>query len=145
MKVVLLKDVATQGKKDDIIEVSDGYARNYLFRLGLAEACNDQIIKQMDAKKKKEREVKEQERQVARRLAQEIKTRSVVISAKKGEGGRLFGSVTSQEIIDALNKQGYSFEKKIVVLPSPLKTIGEYSVTLKLYAEISTTLKVIVE
>lgn len=145
MKIILLKDVKAQGKQGDVIEVSDGYGRNFLIRQGLGKIATPEICKQVETEKAKEKERKIQEKADAEALAKSFEGKKVHISAKKGENGRLFGSVTSQEIADAINKLGYSIDKKDVSLPSPIKQIGEYKITVRLYAETFATILVVVE
>lgn len=145
MKVVLLKDVQGTGKKDSIAEVSDGYARNFLIKKGLAIAATPQLIQKLNDAAMLEKHKKEEEKQAALDLAASLKGKKVVITAKKGEKGKLYGSVTSQEIADELNKIGYSIDKKDISLETPIRQTGEYSASIKLYAEISVHIKILVE
>lgn len=145
MKVVLLKDVQGTGKKDSIAEVSDGYARNFLIKKGLAIVATPQLIQKLNDAAMLEKHKKEEEKQAALDLASSLKGKKVVITAKKGEKGKLYGSVTSQEIADELNKIGYSIDKKDISLETPIRQIGEYSASIKLYAEISVHIKILVE
>lgn len=145
MKVILLKDVKAQGKKDDIIEVSDGYGRNFLIKQGLAKVATPEICKQIDAQRAKEAAQKVQAKKDAMDIAKSFEGKAVVVKGKCGENGKLFGSITSQEVCDAINKLGYNIEKKDISLPSPIKMLGEYVITVKLYAEVSATVKLIVE
>lgn len=145
MKVVLLKDVQGTGKKDSIVEVSDGYARNFLIKKGLAVVATPQLIQKINDAAANEKHKREEEKQSAMDLATSLKGKKVVITAKKGEKGKLYGSVTSQEIADALNKIGYSIDKKDISLETPIRQTGEYGASVKLYAEISVHIKILVE
>lgn len=143
MKVIFNADVRGQGKKGEMKEVSDGYARNFLLPKGLAvEATQDNLntMKQRDAAKKKQIE-----REKAAALENSKKLESVVvkITAKAGDSGRLFGSVTSKEIADALAKQhGIEIEKNKIVQAEPIKSFGSYEVKCKFGYEISGVIRV---
>ena len=142
MQVVLLKDVKGSGKKGEIVKVSDGYARNYLFKQGLAKEASSVAINENKQQKEASAFHKSVVIANANALAKVIKTKSVTLKVKCGENGKIFGSVTSQEIADELEKQGVKLEKKKIVLPSPIKTIGSYTLTAKIYPEISANFKV---
>lgn len=145
MKVVLLQDVKGQGKKGDIKEVNEGYARNFLIKKGLAEAAtavklNDITQKQAAAAYHKAEEVK-----AMQLLSAELKGKSFTVKIKAGQGGKVFGSVTGANISEALLAAGYNVDKKKIVLDSPIKNLGEYDVNLKLMEGISTKIKITVE
>ena len=143
MKVILLEDVKSQGKKGDIINVSDGYARNFLFPSGKAQEANAQNITTASQKKNAIVHQKEVELAAARELSRQIKTLAITIKAKSGEGGRLFGSITSKEIATELKAEhNIEIDKKKIVLNDIIKTLGSYTVEIKLYANVSTTLTV---
>lgn len=145
MKVILLKDVKGVGKKDEIINTSDGYARNFLFPRKLAEEATDNNIHRVNLKNEAERKRKLEETEKAQTLAKELKNKVINIKTKSGEGGRLFGSITSKDISEEIKKQlSFEIDKKKLVMDS-IKQLGEYTVELKLYPEISTTIKIIVE
>lgn len=145
MKVILQQDVKGHGKKGQLVEVSDGYARNYLIPRKLAlPATTDNVnnAKQQEAARLRRLE---QEKEAAREVASRLEGVMVKITAKAGEGGRLFGSVTSAEISDALQKQhDIMIEKNKLVLDEHIKAFGTYSVRCKLGHEISGTVNVIV-
>lgn len=145
MKVILLKDVKGQGKKNEVIEVSDGYGRNFLIKNGLATVATSTQINSINISKAAEEKRKAAEKAEAVKLAKELETKTVVVEIKTGETGKLFGALNTQAISDALKKQGIDLDKKKIVLSDPIKTVGEYTITVKPYAEVSAKLKVIVK
>ena len=142
MKVILLQDVRGKGKKGQMLEVSDGYARNYMLPRKLAtEATPDAVnTMRMNDKAKQEREAKE--RAEAMEISKRMKGFTVTVTAKGGGAGRLFGSVTNQEIADALAKTGIKLDKRKITIAEPIKNVGTYTVTCKLGYEISAPLTV---
>ena len=143
MKVILLKDVKKLGKVGDVIEASDGYARNYLFPRGLAKEGTSGNIKERDKKKAAEDKRKDEEKEEAKQLANKIGELTVKVVTKGGEGGRLFGSVTSKDIADQLEEQHkISIDKKKIQLDGSLKEVGLFNINIKLYPEIVASLKV---
>ena len=145
MKVILLKDVKGQGKKNDVIEVSDGYGRNFLIKNGLATVATSTQVNSINISKASEEKRKAAEKAEAIKLAKELETKTVVVEIKTGETGKLFGALNTQAIADALKKQGVDIDKKKIVLSDPIKSVGEYTITVKPYAEVSAKLKVIVK
>ena len=145
MKVVLLKDVKGSGKKGEIVNVSDGYARNFLLKQGLAKEANASAINENKQQKEASAYHKSVEIANAKELANVLKTKTVNLKVKCGENGKIFGSITSQEISSALEKQGIALDKKKIVLQNPIKTVGSYSITAKIYPEIQATFKVVVD
>ena len=145
MKVILQQDVKGHGKKGQTVEVSDGYARNYLIPRKLAlVATADNLNNAKQQEKAKLRRI-EQEKDLAREVAAKLEAVVVKVTAKAGEGGRLFGSVTSAEISDALFKQhDIVIEKNKLVLDEHIKTFGAYTIKAKLGHEISGSVNVIV-
>lgn len=144
MKVILLSDVKGAGKKGEVINASDGYARNFLFPRKLAQEATEANMNVLNQKKEAERRKKLAETEAAQRLADELKGKEVKIRAKSGENGRLFGSITSKDIAEALNAQ-YKIDvdkKKIVV--ETIRSVGVYEAEVKLYPEISTKIKVVI-
>lgn len=142
MKVILLQDVKAQGKKGEIINVADGYARNYLIKNGLATeatAAGVNSIKIANAAADHRRAVEKAE---AQELAKKIEGTTVTVKLKVGENGKLFGALNTQSIADALAECGLHVDKKKVVISEPIKSLGEYTVTVKPYAEVSAKLKV---
>jgi len=143
MKVILKQDVKSLGNKDDIVEVSDGYARNYLLPKGLAVEAKEGFIKEIKLRKDAEKKRKDKELKQAKDLANKIKGAVVTIKSKAGESGKLFGSITSMDIAEAIKKQlKLDIDKKKINLPEAIKTKGEKEVELKLYPGVSTTIKV---
>ncbi len=137
MKVVLLQDVKAQGKKDDIVEVSEGYARNFLFPKKLAIPADAKAINDIKNKKSSEAHKVELERQAAKELAEKLNQASVKIKAEAGSDGRFYGAVTSKDIAEALKKLGFEVDKRKIVLDAPIKAFGTYKIDIKLYQEIS--------
>ena len=134
MKVILTADVKGKGKKGDLIEVSEGYGRNFLMPRGLAELAT---ADNLNVKKAHARKVA-LEQQAAREAAEKLKESPVKVPAKGGAGGRLFGAVTSKEIAEELNRQyGLSVPKQKIVLEEPIKTFGVHRVKAKLYQDIA--------
>lgn len=137
MKVVLLQDVRAQGKKGDIITVSDGYARNFLFPKKLAVEADAQALNDQKNKEEARKFKAETERAAARELADKLKDLTVLIHAQHGEDGRLYGSVTSKDIAEATKAQhGIELDKRKLVLPEIIKAYGTYQLDVKLYPEI---------
>jgi large subunit ribosomal protein L9 len=146
MKVLLLQDVKAQGKKGEIINVSDGYAKNFLFPRNLAKEATAQVISEVKAKNDSAAYKKETERKAALELAEKIKDAVIVFKTTGGEDGRLYGAVTTKDVAEKINSQlGLAIDKKKIVLSDNIKRTGEYSVKIKLYPEISVELKIIVE
>ena len=145
MKVVLTADVKGQGKKNDIVNVSDGYARNYLIKNGLAVEATANMVNSIGIAKAADEHRKAVERAEAQELAKRISGMTVTVKIKVGETGKLFGSLNTQAVSDALKKEGIDIDKKKIVLPDVIKSVGVYDVTVKPYAEISTKIKVKVE
>lgn len=144
MKLILLKDVKGQGKKGQVVNVSDGYARNFLLPRGLAKEATDSNMHILNRQNEAERKKKLAETEAAQKTAEELRNKEIKISAKAGDGGRLFGAITSKDIAVELKKQ-YKVEidkKKIV--SDTIKQLGTYDVEIKLYPEISTKVKVVI-
>lgn len=145
MKVILLQDIKGTGKKGDIINTSDGHARNYLFPRGLAKEASDSNIRELSHQKLSEDKRKAAELAAAQELAKTIEALNVVIKSKAGEGGRLFGAITSKEISEVLDsKHGIKVDKKKISLTS-IKSVGVMDVEIKLHQKVNAKLKVNVE
>ena len=145
MKVILQQDVKGQGKKGQLIEASDGYARNFLLPRKLAVLATPEAMNTMQQQEKAKRAQEAAERAAALEIAEKLKECNVKIAAKAGQGGRLFGSVTSKEISDALKAQfGMDIAKTKIVLPDPIKAFGGYQVKCKLGYEVSGIINVTV-
>ena len=146
MKVILLQDVKGKGKKGQLLEISDGYARNFLLPRKLAvEATADAMnTKKMNDKAAAEKEAKE--RAEALEISKQLRETTLVVTAKGGGAGRLFGSVTNQEIAEALKaKTGINLDKRKIVIADPIKSVGTYTVQCKLGYEITAPLSVKIE
>lgn len=144
MKVILLQDVKNMGKKGDVIEASDGYARNFLFPKKLAEQANGNNLHVLNAKKENERKKKLAELEEAQKLAGELKGKEIMIKAKVGDSGRLFGAITNKDVAGLINTQfKLAIDKKKVVM-NTIKVAGTYDVEIKLYPEVTTKMKVII-
>jgi len=146
MKVLLTQDVKGQGKAGQVVNVSDGYAHNFLFPKGLAKEATAENLNAVKMKNNAAAHRIEMEKQEAQALAKKIGALEVEINVKAGENGKLFGSITSKEIADALLSQHkIDLDKKKIVLKDHIKDTGEYTVPVKLYAEVSAKLKVTVK
>ena len=143
MKVILTQDVRGQGKRGQMIEVSDGYARNFLLPRKLAQEATADNINTMRMNDKATQERQAKERAEALELRNRMKDVTVVVTAKGGGAGRLFGSVTNTEVSEALAKQaGVQLDKRKIVLDEPIKSVGVYTVKCKLGYEINAELKI---
>ena len=137
MKVILLKDVKAQGKQGDIIEVSDGYARNYLFPNNLAKAATATALNSIKISKEAEARRRQIEHDEAVELCKKLAGLTVTVKIKTGANGKLFGALTAANISDALKAEGYELDKKKIVLTEPIKALGRYTVQIKPFAEVS--------
>jgi large subunit ribosomal protein L9 len=145
MKVILLKDVPGQGKRGDVINVAEGYARNYLLPRKLASEASQGKMKELAERQQANALKGEKIRQEAEALAARLEKITVVVKTKAGEGGKLFGSVNNKDICDAMLSQHHiQIDKKKVVLKEPIKQLGEYSVVAKLHPEVHAGIKVMV-
>ena len=145
MKVILLQDVKGKGKKGQMIEVSDGYARNFMLPKKLAQEATPDAINTMRMNDKATQERIAKEKAEAMATSKKLREMTVVVKAKGGGAGRLFGSVTNAEIADALAKQGVKLDKRKIVLSETIKNVGTYTATCKLGYEISAPLSVKIE
>ncbi len=137
MKVLLLKDVKGLGARGEIVEVSEGYAANYLFRRKLAVPANEGIIKEVEKKQKAKVAKEEKKRQEALALKQELDGMILEIAKEAGDSGKLFSAITAKDIASELSQRGFNIEKKQVVLKRPIKTLGDTHVKVKIYKGIS--------
>ena len=140
----LLQDVKKIGKKGDVIEASDGYARNFLFPRKLAQEATDANMHILNNKKENERKQKLAELEAAQKLAGELKGKEIKITAKTGENGKLFGAITSKDVAQLIKEQyKVDIDKKKIVMDT-IKVAGNYEIDVKLYPEVSTKMKVII-
>ena len=145
MKVVLLQDVKGQGKKDEIVNVSDGYARNFLFPRKLAAEADKKVLNDIKTKEEAKARRIELEKAAARETAEKLQSLLVKIPIQSGADGKLYGSVTTKDIAEALLAQhGVEVDRRKIVLDNPIKAYGTYTVDVKLYPEIAGKLNVLV-
>ena len=143
MKVILLKDVKGTGKKNEVKEVSDGYARNYLLPKKLAVPADNTNMKELNEKNKSKELKAQKEYEEAVELGKKMEDMSVTIYSKAGEGGRLFGSITSKDIADQLKKQhGVEVDKRKVSLDEPIRVLGSRFVEVKIHQKVTTKIRV---
>lgn len=145
MKVILLEDVNGHGKKGEVVNASDGYARNYLFPKKLAIEANDTNMKAWKRNKAKADAQAAEKLAAAQALAKEIKGKTFVLKAKAGEGERLFGSVTNMDVAAALAENGVKVDKRNIEMEEHIKTIGQYKIKIKLHANVKTDIVVDVQ
>lgn len=143
MKLILLEDVKSLGKKGDVVNVSDGYARNLLLPKKLGVEANAKNMNDLKLKKAHEAKVAAEALASAQEFGKKIESGSVTIPLKVGEGGKVFGSVSAKEISEAAKEQlGLDIDKKKLVLPGPIKALGETEVPVKLHPQVTVPLKV---
>ncbi|WIV19213.1 50S ribosomal protein L9 [Paenibacillus polygoni] len=142
MKVIFIKDVKGQGKKGQVKEVSEGYASNFLLPRGLARPATEGNVKVLENQNAAEQKRKQQEKEEAVALGKKLETVTVELKAKAGEGGKLFGAITSKQIAEALGKQGYKIDKRKIELDEPIRTLGVTQMSVKLHPDVKATLKV---
>lgn len=146
MQVILTQDVKSQGKKGQTVNVSDGYARNFLFPKGLAIEATKSNLNDLKGKQESVEFKIKTDTEEAKKIAEQMKSIEVIIKAKAGENGKLFGSITSKDVAEALTAQHHiKLDKKKFVMPDGIKTLGVTEVKVKLYTNISGSLKVNVE
>ena len=146
MKVILSADIKGVGKKDEIINANDGYARNFLFPKNLAVEANNQNLAKLKAKKDSQNFKKAEEKATAEKIAKKLKEITLILKVKAGENGKVFGGITGKEIDENLNKEyNILIDKKKIHLEETIKTLGRFSVEIKLYENIVTKLSIVVE
>lgn len=146
MKVILLQDVKNVGKKGEVVEVSDGYAKNCLFKKKLGTPADSKNLNDLKLKKANEEKVAAENLADAKEFSKVIEKKTVVVKLKAGEGGKTFGSVSSKEIAqEAKAQHDLDIDKKKIVLPEAIKSFGTFEVPVKLHPEVTATLKVKVE
>lgn len=146
MKVILLQDVKSLGKKGEIVDVSDGYARNFIFPKKFGVEANAKNLNDLKLQKANDEKVAAENLAKAQELSGKLKDRKVVVKLKAGEGGKTFGSVSSKEIAEAAAEQlDLEIDKKKIQIADPIKNLGDYEVTVKLHPQVNATLKVTVE
>lgn len=144
MKVILKEDVKGTGKKGDILDVSDGYAKNYLLKKGLAEIASTTAVNALNIKRAAEERHRQEEIAAIREAAKKLSGATVTIPIRCGENGRVFGSVTSKEIAGKLTEAGYDIDKKKILLKEPIKQAGQYNVEIRMMEGVTPKITVIV-
>lgn len=143
MKVIFLQDVKGKGKKGEVKNVPVGYAQNYLFKRNLAVEATPGNLKALEARKRKENQREQEEKDAAIALKNELKDITVQLKAKAGEGGRLFGSITSKQIADKLQKEyGHKIDRRKIELEQPIRSLGHTHIPIKLHPEVQGTINV---
>ena len=143
MRVIFLKDVKGKGKKGEIKNVADGYAHNFLLKNNLAIEANQATISKLDGQKKKEQKEADQERQDAEQLKEKLESLTIELTAKSGEGGRLFGSITTKQVATALEKKhGIKLDKRKMELDDAIRALGYTNIPVKLHHDVTATLRV---
>ncbi|WP_106769611.1 50S ribosomal protein L9 [Paenibacillus faecalis] len=142
MKVIFIKDMKGQGKKGEVKEVSEGYATNFLFPRGIARPATSGNMKTLEQQKVSEEKRKQQEKEEAIALGKKLEEMTITVKAKSGEGGRLFGAITSKQIAETLAAQKIKIDKRKIELSEPIRTLGVTQVPVKLHPDVKVTLKV---
>jgi len=138
MKVILLQDVKSLGKKGDVVEVSEGYARNMLLKKGIGKEATGQNMNDLKLQKANAEKVAREALAAAQALAAEMKDKKITVAVKAGEGGRVFGSVSSKEIAEEIKKQlGYDIDKKKIILENPIKALGVTNIAIRLHTKVT--------
>lgn len=146
MKVILLEDVKSLGKKGEVVNVSDGYARNFIFKKNLGLEATPKALNDLKLQKQNDEKIAAENLEKAKALARELSGKSVTLSIKAGSDGRAFGSVSTKEISAAAKEQlGYDLDKKKMHLAEPIKNVGSFTVPIKLHPKVTAELKVIVK
>ena len=146
MEVILIKDVEGLGNEGEVVNVADGYARNYLMPKGLALQATKANLRSLKAKREAQERKLQKELANAENIAKQLANSKITIRRKAGEGGRLFGSVTPKDVADAIEKTlGIAVDKRRIDLVEPIKAIGSYTVSMKLHSEVSAKINVEVE
>ncbi|OMF25810.1 50S ribosomal protein L9 [Paenibacillus sp. FSL H8-0548] len=142
MKVIFLQDVKGQGKKGQVKDLSEGYVRNFLLPQGLAKLASDGNLKTLEVQNASEQKRKEKEKIDAQALGKKLEEMTVVIKTRAGEGGRLFGAITSKQIGEALAAQGIKVDKRKIELDDPIRTLGVTQVIIKIHPEVKAKVNV---
>lgn len=138
MKIILLQDVKTLGKKGDIIEANDGYARNYILPKKIGVEANSKNLNDLKLQKSNEEKVAKEQLEAAQQFAKDLEEKEIIVKMKVGEGGRAFGSISTKEISAAFKEQcGVTIDKKKIQLDDPIKTFGVYKVNIKLHPKVT--------
>ena len=141
MKLILRKDFETLGQVGDLVDVKPGYARNYLIPQGIAFIADKKNMRRLEEEQKRMAAKKDKEKVAAEKLAEELAKVSCTAAVTVGEEDRVFGSVTNQDIADLLKEKGFDIDKKKILLDEPIKALGIYDISIKLYTEVEATIK----
>lgn len=141
MQVILLKDVKGIGKKGEVVNAKDGYARNFLIPKGFAAIATSSSVKEAQHFQKAQAAREQKELEDAQQRKTKLEEQKLALSVKAGEAGRIFGSITSMDIAAALEKAGYATDKKDILLKSPIKEVGEHEVEVRLHTKVHATVK----
>jgi len=142
MKVILIDEIRGLGTRGDVVNVKDGYARNYLLPKNLAREATPGNLKSVEQERKKWAMLAQKEKEQAAKAAEAVKGTKIVVSKRVGEGGQLFGSVTANEIADALAEKGFEVDKRRIDLAHPIKTLGTHDVEVRLHKDVSAQIQV---
>lgn len=142
MQVILTKDISGVGKKGDIKNVADGYARNFLIPKGFGILATEVNLKKIEEEKKKTAVLAKKEKETAQEFSQKLKNIAITITRKSGEENKIFGSVTKEDIVEALDKKGFLIDKKMVDIPHPIKLLGVYTIPIKFHKEVEAQISV---
>ena len=145
MKIILKQDIVTLGDAGDVVDVKNGYANNYLIPQGMALRATEGTLKALETERKQQARKIDQQRVAAREMADKLQQLNLKVSAKAGESGKLFGTVTSGDIAEALKNEGVTLDRRKISLDAPIKTLGNYEAGVKLFMDVTATLKVTVE
>lgn len=145
MKVILKQDIVTLGDAGDVVDVKNGYANNYLIPQGMALRATEGTLKALETERKQQARKIEQQRATAREIANKLQQLNLKVSAKAGESGKLFGTVTSGDIAEALKSEGVSVDRRKISLEAPIKELGNYQAEVKLFMDVTATLRINVE
>lgn len=145
MKLILLQDVKGLGKANDVVDVNDGYGRNFLMKKGLAKESTAANLNEVKLKQGAKAEHERRALEAAKELSEKLGGKEFVLKMKCGEGGKLYGAVTNSDISDALKKEGFDIEKKQVVINNPIKAVGRFGVRIKLHPKVSCEVTIEVE
>ncbi len=144
MKVILLKDVKKQGKKDDIIEVSDGYANNFLIKNGLAVKFTSGSKNKLDYEINKKQEEDNLKIEELSKIKKELETKEIIFNVKKGKDGKIFGTISSKQISDELKNMGFNIDKKTIVMDHTIDSLGTHKIVANVHKRVQITLNIIV-
>jgi len=142
MQVILTKDISGVGKKGDIKNIADGYARNFLLPKGLGILATEVNLKKLQAEKERIAALAQREKETAVEFSQKLKNMAITITRKAGEENKIFGSVTKEDIVEALSKKGFLIDKKMVAIPHPIKLLGVYTIPIKFHKEVEAQISI---